>query len=645
MEVQVRYRSTSFAVQLPCDATVQDLRKIIATSVEISEAQQRLIFQGVPGNLPESSPLAAIPKKDGAIHVLVIGSGARTVRDAVERRGADRYTLVTKTIDGSPYSCTYGFGYCLQPVYCCLTCHRRNAVQPILCLGCALTCHGSHDVEQRGFRWSARCDCVTSASPHPCQLVVDATTLESLQDGLPPNRRNDPLPSTICYCGIPNVSQDISGVTRRMMIESESGYVLDATTDTDGGDSSESSADDDECDAEGEPASATEVSETDGTDFGDVHQRRRVQGGASFRVCQLCHFVVCKAHVVKLDLSLRIKFAVCSNSWNGGRYRVDRIAIHCETCNKVCCWCCALHCHDGHTLGQPRLDEYAHCGCDPCQRHDVDSSMESQQCVVPEVSSALERLLSNYPTDKNFDPFVCGFCVDKHRKWLLEKPISTCYRGEFPTTLMSQQLAKECKINRTPGGRDCCQGLVLPEDFLALYTCSCNLCRSSLDAMFPGFQSDRIDLRSFERSPHRAVMCCLCCSAPQHHLDTSSLRGCTECSTANAEAVPIVVCEDCVVNNRFPHEHQLSPMSGDQLRMILVRHMAATGLLGDELRRLICEPWEQVRPAFDVMVEQLRKMESARFPSSGGELHEKCPPDVNADADDSPLLKVSRIEK
>ena len=57
--------------------------------------------------------------------------------------------------------CTYKQGYITQECYSCMTCFKETKNRAVLCLGCAIKCHGSedHELTALGFQRYFRCDC------------------------------------------------------------------------------------------------------------------------------------------------------------------------------------------------------------------------------------------------------------------------------------------------------------------------------------------------------------------------------------------------------------------------------------------------------------------------------------------------------
>lgn len=57
--------------------------------------------------------------------------------------------------------CSYKQGYITQECYSCLTCFKETKKRAVLCLSCAIKCHGreDHELITLGFRRHTRCDC------------------------------------------------------------------------------------------------------------------------------------------------------------------------------------------------------------------------------------------------------------------------------------------------------------------------------------------------------------------------------------------------------------------------------------------------------------------------------------------------------
>jgi E3 ubiquitin-protein ligase UBR7 len=62
--------------------------------------------------------------------------------------------------------CTFSMGPIKQAVYLCLTCASPRGV----CSSCSIACHTDHEQVELFPKRHFRCDCPTTAVPHPCTL-------------------------------------------------------------------------------------------------------------------------------------------------------------------------------------------------------------------------------------------------------------------------------------------------------------------------------------------------------------------------------------------------------------------------------------------------------------------------------------------
>ncbi|KAI9566108.1 hypothetical protein HD554DRAFT_2221741 [Boletus coccyginus] len=62
--------------------------------------------------------------------------------------------------------CTFGMGPIRQAVYLCLTCATPRGI----CSSCSIACHTDHEQVELFPKRHFRCDCPTTAVPHPCTL-------------------------------------------------------------------------------------------------------------------------------------------------------------------------------------------------------------------------------------------------------------------------------------------------------------------------------------------------------------------------------------------------------------------------------------------------------------------------------------------
>ncbi|KAF8880534.1 hypothetical protein BD779DRAFT_1548779 [Infundibulicybe gibba] len=109
---------------------------------------------------------------------------------------SDQENLVKEAALALPHEfsrCTHSLGPIRQAVYLCLTC----AVPRGLCSACSIACHTNHDQIELFPKRNFRCDCPTTAIPHPCTLHTRAEE-ENVSNMYGPNFRG-----VFCRCGRP----------------------------------------------------------------------------------------------------------------------------------------------------------------------------------------------------------------------------------------------------------------------------------------------------------------------------------------------------------------------------------------------------------------------------------------------------------
>ncbi|KAH7915581.1 hypothetical protein BJ138DRAFT_1141652 [Hygrophoropsis aurantiaca] len=90
--------------------------------------------------------------------------------------------------------CTYPLGPLRQAVYLCLTCALPRGI----CSSCSIACHTDHEQIELFPKRHFRCDCPTSALPHPCTLHKHQVEEENTTNAYGQNFR-----AAFCHCGRP----------------------------------------------------------------------------------------------------------------------------------------------------------------------------------------------------------------------------------------------------------------------------------------------------------------------------------------------------------------------------------------------------------------------------------------------------------
>lgn len=106
----------------------------------------------------------------------------------------DEARLINEAAEALPHqfsSCTYTLGYIRQAVYLCLTCNLPRGI----CSSSSIACHTDHEQVELFPKRHFRCDCPTSALPHPCTLHK-APEEENLE-----NNYNHNFRGSFCRCG------------------------------------------------------------------------------------------------------------------------------------------------------------------------------------------------------------------------------------------------------------------------------------------------------------------------------------------------------------------------------------------------------------------------------------------------------------
>ena len=89
------------------------------------------------------------------------------------KKEALQRSLVYKALELPEVNCcTYKKGYITQECYSCMTCFEETKKRAVLCLGCAIKCHGSedHEITSIGFKRHFRCDCGNNNFLMECKL-------------------------------------------------------------------------------------------------------------------------------------------------------------------------------------------------------------------------------------------------------------------------------------------------------------------------------------------------------------------------------------------------------------------------------------------------------------------------------------------
>ncbi|KAI0071617.1 hypothetical protein K474DRAFT_1668856 [Panus rudis PR-1116 ss-1] len=119
-----------------------------------------------------------------------------TISDIYETQSS----LLQEASEALPYQfsqCTYSKGYIRQAIYLCLTCKEPRGI----CSACSVACHTDHEQVELFPKRHFRCDCPTSALPHPCSLH---TTLEEENTE---NKYGQNFEGAFCRCGRPYDAQ------------------------------------------------------------------------------------------------------------------------------------------------------------------------------------------------------------------------------------------------------------------------------------------------------------------------------------------------------------------------------------------------------------------------------------------------------
>jgi hypothetical protein len=94
--------------------------------------------------------------------------------------------------------CTYKKGYITQECYSCMTCFEETKKRAVLCLGCAIKCHGSedHEITSIGFKRHFRCDCGNNNFLMECKLKKK----DEIEYDNPLNVYNHNMENKFCFC-------------------------------------------------------------------------------------------------------------------------------------------------------------------------------------------------------------------------------------------------------------------------------------------------------------------------------------------------------------------------------------------------------------------------------------------------------------
>lgn len=106
----------------------------------------------------------------------------------------DEARLINEAAEALPHqfsTCTHSLGYIRQAIYLCLTCNLPRGI----CSSCSIACHTDHEQVELFPKRHFRCDCPTSALPHPCSLHKNSEEENS------ENNYNQNFRGSFCRCG------------------------------------------------------------------------------------------------------------------------------------------------------------------------------------------------------------------------------------------------------------------------------------------------------------------------------------------------------------------------------------------------------------------------------------------------------------
>lgn len=108
-----------------------------------------------------------------------------------------------------PSECTFYTQPPRQLLFTCLTCSKKNGAPSVICYGCSIQCHSSHDLVELFTKRNMTCDCGTDRmkSFGGCNLRKNFSHLDEACDT---NRYNHNFEGKFCFCDKPyNEETDI----------------------------------------------------------------------------------------------------------------------------------------------------------------------------------------------------------------------------------------------------------------------------------------------------------------------------------------------------------------------------------------------------------------------------------------------------
>ncbi|KAG5363680.1 Protein mlo2 [Yarrowia sp. B02] len=108
-----------------------------------------------------------------------------------------------------PSECTFYTKPARQLLFTCLTCSKKNHTPSVICYGCSIQCHSSHDLVELFTKRNMTCDCGTERmkSFGGCNLRKNFSNLDEACDT---NRYNHNFDGKFCFCDKPyNEETDI----------------------------------------------------------------------------------------------------------------------------------------------------------------------------------------------------------------------------------------------------------------------------------------------------------------------------------------------------------------------------------------------------------------------------------------------------
>lgn len=101
-----------------------------------------------------------------------------------------------------PSECTFYTKPARQLLFTCLTCSNKNKTPSVICYGCSIQCHSSHDLVELFTKRDMTCDCGTERMKTfgGCNLRKNFTDLDESSDT---NRYNHNFQGNFCFCDKP----------------------------------------------------------------------------------------------------------------------------------------------------------------------------------------------------------------------------------------------------------------------------------------------------------------------------------------------------------------------------------------------------------------------------------------------------------